>query len=65
MNNKELALITIAIIVGCCIIGGFVYAGLTVTKDSADNDTLANNTTNKLIKLQLMIYSFIFHLLNS
>ena len=46
MNNKELALITIAILVGCCIIGGFVYAGLTASNDSSDNDTLANNTTN-------------------
>ena len=46
MNNKELALITIAILVGCCIIGGFVYAGLTASNGSSDNDILANNTTN-------------------
>lgn len=46
MNNKELALITIAILVEHCIIEWFVYAGLTASNGSSDNDTLANNTTN-------------------
>lgn len=44
MNNKQLALIIISIIAGCCIIAGaVVYSNMAVEPENA---TIANNTTN-------------------
>ena len=48
MDNKELAIITIAIIVGCCVIRGFVYTEL-ATNDSVESDIIANITNNDVV----------------
>lgn len=44
MNNRQLALIMIAIIAGCCIIAGAII--LSNTGAEQTNATIANNTTN-------------------
>lgn len=47
MNNKQLILILIAIIVGACIIGAFIYLGLNANENNVETNITTNVTENK------------------